>query len=500
MAAVDGFEIDPAAGTCSAAAARKEQVITHDIFTDPHWADYRELASRHGLRAGWATPILSSAGGVLGTFALYWTEPRSPKPHHLEIINQIARLVAFAIERKQAAEALQASEKLARGQAEALTRALDALAMETNPDRVLEHVLRTVTAQLDAHSSSVWLRDEATGLMVFEFALEHGKFKTKTETALAAVSPSLPVRAIIPWPEVFRTGKPSVLEDIREGPDFPWRAHVLAQGIVTILVVPMLIAGNVEGVIGVRFAQKRTFRAEELELAQALANQAMLAIQLARLSAQSRQTAIIEERNRMARDIHDTLAQGFTGVILHLEAAEEAISRERADVVSGHLRGAGEIARDGLREARRSVQALRPQALEERSLAEALKDMIEKLTARTAIRAELTLQGEAKELPPEWEANILRLGQEALTNVLRHARAGEVEVLLVFRDREVRLNLRDNGCGFDPAGKYAGFGLRGMAERVENMGGHLSILSANGAGTTISVVLPLPASIESEEP
>src|SRR5271154_3247805 len=117
----------------------------------------------------------------------------------------------------------------------------------------------------------------------------------------------------------------------------------------------MLIAGKGEGVVGVRLTQMRKFRSEEMELSQSLANQAMLGIQLARLSALSRQTAVIEERNRMARDIHDALAQGFTGVIMHLEAVEEAMSRRRTEVVSGHLRSAGQIARDGLSEARRSV-------------------------------------------------------------------------------------------------------------------------------------------------
>src|SRR5271170_7944459 len=106
MAEVDGFEIDPTAGTCSAAAARREPVITTDILNDPHWANCRDLAARHGLRAGWATPILSSASRVLGTFALYWPEPCSPTPQQLQIINQLAQLVAFAIERAQAVKAL----------------------------------------------------------------------------------------------------------------------------------------------------------------------------------------------------------------------------------------------------------------------------------------------------------------------------------------------------------------------------------------------------------
>src|SRR5258708_6327380 len=187
-------------------------------------------------------------------------------------------------ERKQAAETLRASEKFARGQAEALTQTLDALARECAPDRLVEHVLRTITEQLDAHSSAVW-RGEGAGGLPFELAFEKGGLVTKADEVISRISPTLNVEDVWPWPEIFRTGKPSVLADIREGPDFPWRARVLAQGVITILMVPMLIAGQVAGVIGIRFTQKRRFRAEERELAQALANQAMLAMQLVRLSA-----------------------------------------------------------------------------------------------------------------------------------------------------------------------------------------------------------------------
>src|SRR5260370_24937199 len=101
MAEVDGFEIDPAVGTCSAAAARKEQVITADITKDAPRAGHLEIAARHGLRAGWATPVLSSDNDVLGTFGLYWPEPRGPTPDHLQIISQVVRLIAFAIKRKR---------------------------------------------------------------------------------------------------------------------------------------------------------------------------------------------------------------------------------------------------------------------------------------------------------------------------------------------------------------------------------------------------------------
>ena len=491
VAEVDGFEIDPNVGTCSAAAARKERVITSDITKDPNWACYLDVAAKHGLGSGWATPILSPTDAVLGTFALYWPDPRSPSHQHLQIIDQVVRLLAFAIQRKEDAEARQASEKLARSQAEALTLTLDALARETDPSRAMEHVLRTVTAQFDAHSCSVWLRDQASGLMVFEFAFEDGVFKTKDEAKLAAVSPSLAVEAIPTWAEMFRIQRPVVLEDIRIKPDFPWRAHLLALGVITMLAVPMVIAGKGEGLIGIRFTRKRNFSAEAQELAQVLANQAMLAIQMARLSIQSHHTAMAEERNRVARDIHDTLAQSFTGVIAHLEAARGAVSQKKTVKVSDHLERAGELAREGLREARRSVQALRPLALEEKPVTVALHDLIERMTTGMPMKAQLASKGEPVGLSQEWETNLLRIGQEILTNAIRHSQASAFDALLVFETSEILLDFRDNGRGFDPAKGHEGFGIRGIRERVNEMGGRFTIQSAEGKGTVISILLPL---------
>src|SRR5271163_16988 len=494
IAEVDGFEIDQDVGTCSAAAARGVPVITPDITKDSNWAGYLDLAAKHGLRAGWATPILSPAGGVLGTCGLYWPLPQGPTPDHLQLINQMAQLVAFAIERKQAAEALEASEKLARGQAVALTLTLDALARETNPNGAIERALRTVTSQLDAHSCSVWLLDHVTGVMCFEFALEDGQFKNSTESAIAAVSPSLPANAVHPWPIISRTGRPFIVEDVHQVENVPWRPRLVALGVITVLVVPMMITGKMEGVVGVRFTSRRTFRDEELELAQALANQAMLAFQFARLSEQSRKTAIVEERNRVARDIHDTLAQGFTGVIAQLEAARGAMSRKKMVRVSDHLERAGEMARESLHEARRSVQALRPLALEDKLLTAALRDLMKRMTMGMTMKAKLTVKGKPRKLPPEWENNLLRIGQEVLTNAMRHAGATRFDAVLLFSPRDLRVSFQDNGRGFDPEKTTGGFGIQGIRERVQKMGGQFSIETKEGKGMLSSIAIPLNTS------
>src|SRR5712672_180684 len=524
MAEVDGFEIDPAVGTCSAAAARKEQVITADIAKDAHWAGYLELAARHGLRAGWATPILSSDNQVLGTFGLYWPEPRGPSPEHLQIINQVARLVAFAIERKRSQDAISESEHLAQGQLQALTRTLDALAQESNPERLLEHVLKVIIEQLAAHSVSVWGRDHDAGWVDLMAVFQNNRFQTSKQLVGYPMTrlPSSAERSPV-WSEILHTGQYAMLEDLDQpiaqmcigsGSDAKWypvtnetnpdRAMLLHQeylrglGVRSILFMPMLIAGCVAGLIAIRFSQKRTFLRKEIELTRALAHQAMLALQLTRLSAQNRESDLLAERNRVARDIHDTLAQGFTGVIAQLEAARGAIAQKKAVRVSDHLDRAAELAREGLREARRSVQALRPLVLEKKPLPAALKDLMERMTTGTSMKAKLSLQGEPQKLSPEWETNLLRIGQEVLTNVIRHAEASKFDTLLDFDSHEVRFKFCDNGRGFDSGKENGGYGIHGMKERVQGMGGEFLIQTAEGKGTTISIVLPSKSASQPE--
>jgi signal transduction histidine kinase len=225
-------------------------------------------------------------------------------------------------------------------------------------------------------------------------------------------------------------------------------------------------------------------------LARALAENAGLHTQLL---LQAREAGVDEERRRLAAEIHDTIAQGLTGIITQLQvvtAAEDpAVARE-------HLERAQALARQSLGEARRSVHDLGPGALEHDALHEALKKTVAEWSVRTGVRAEFTATGTVEPLHDEIEATLLRIAQEALANAAQHARATRVGVTLSYMDDEVTLDVRDDGRGFDPLtlpprGASGGFGLGGMRARAERLVGTVDIESEPGIGTAISAHVPL---------
>ncbi len=489
--AIDGFVIGPDVGSCGSAAYRAQQVIVSDIATDPRWTRFRDEAVTNGLRACWSTPIFSFENKVLGTFAMYYREPRSPAPRHRDVIEQITHLASIAIQRKRAEEALRASEQLARGQVEALTYSLDVLATAPAPDKFLGQMLSTMGRLLTAQSVILWLLDESDDSLVLRAWAEGTNF--------AKADPEHPfVKNPLSWKQdrglrdLFFSGVPVVCEDVEHDPDVEpeLRKYLNSGGTKKFLRIPTLVGGRVRGFIGLRHGERPSYRPEEIELAQALAHQAMLAIQLNEFAEQSRQAAILEERNRMARDIHDTLAQGFTGVIVQLEAAEDAIGCSRRKEANEHLQRAAELARRSLSEARRSVHALRPEALQAGNFWDALQGIVKNTTAGTALHTRFELHGQLRDVPPVWQENLLHIGQEGLTNALKYAHARNFETRLMSDSKELRLELRDDGDGFEVNARHDGFGLAGMRERVEQMGGSLKITSARGKGTKLVITLP----------
>ncbi len=242
-------------------------------------------------------------------------------------------------------------------------------------------------------------------------------------------------------------------------------------------------------------ARERNETIAELErtntaLQQALDENAALHAQLL---VQAREAGVADERRRLAAEIHDTLAQGLTGIIAQLQVVANAPD---LGIARTHLERASDLARHSLGEARRSVHNLAPVALEHDGLPQALKNTVAEWGERTGVRAEFTVTGVAEQLHDELSATLLRIAQEALSNAARHARANRVGVTLSFLGDEVILDIRDDGQGFDPLAlpertSSGGFGLDGMRARAERIAGSLTVESEPGHGTALSARVPL---------
>ncbi|WP_367129007.1 sensor histidine kinase [Saccharothrix sp. HUAS TT1] len=207
----------------------------------------------------------------------------------------------------------------------------------------------------------------------------------------------------------------------------------------------------------------------------------------AQLLVQAHEAGVLDERHRLAREIHDTLAQGFTGIITQLQSDEDP---------PRHVETALRLARENLVEARRSVHALRPPALDGANLPDALAEVAAGWTDHTGVAASISTTGTARALHPEVEVTLLRAAQEALSNVAKHARASRVGLTLSYMEDVVTLDVRDDGAGFDPELRTDGFGLVGMRQRVSRLAGELVVESEPGGGTAVSASVPaIPAEV-----
>ncbi len=258
--------------------------------------------------------------------------------------------------------------------------------------------------------------------------------------------------------------------------------------------IPLYAHGRQLGVLNVASADWRSLSQDDLRLLYTIGDLLSIAVERARLYAHSAEIGALQERNRLAREIHDTLAQNLAGISLQLEAAdallESGAQPERARPV---LQQAIALTRSGLEEARRSVLDLRAAPLEGRSLAQALAALAAALSEKGEICVHCEIAGEVGPLPARVEAGLYRVAQEALTNVEKHARARQAMLSLSATPQAVTLIVADDGQGFAPGQPPAGrFGLVGIQERAHLLGGELHVESSPGAGTRLVVHIPLP--------
>jgi two-component system NarL family sensor kinase len=255
--------------------------------------------------------------------------------------------------------------------------------------------------------------------------------------------------------------------------------------------VPLYAGGRPLGVMNLAMKGWRTLTRRELDLLTTVADLVGVAIERARLADQSIERARADERSRMARDVHDTLAQGFTAVALHIEAALSTIARK--DRARPALGRALDVARTSLDEARRSIRSLRGTPLGNRSLPEALGALSRQFTADAGVRVRVEVS-DVGALPEEVEAEVFRIASEALANVRKHARARDAVLRLERVRGRLRLVVADTGVGYHLRdARRRGFGLVGIEDRARLIGGRAAFRSSPGNGTTVTVTVPLKA-------
>lgn len=274
----------------------------------------------------------------------------------------------------------------------------------------------------------------------------------------------------------------------------PFRDSQIKLGVRAMYSVPIFVNDNFWGVLSIDYCRDaKHLTLPEIALFKTAASCVGSAIYRQQIQQEKEQAelTILNERNRMAREIHDTLAQAFTGISLQLEVARSILSTQ-PEAARERLLNVKKLAQEGINEARRSVRALRSQALESGNLITALHQLVDKMVSGTDIESEIGIEGESYPLLPDIEVELYRIAQEASTNTLRHAKASKVCIQLIYETDTIYLQIEDNGIGFDPQSLVReGFGLLGMRERCDRLNGSLAIDSAISRGTKIIAAIPI---------
>lgn len=495
-------------GTClcgSAAASKKIQFAAR--LDERHEISYEGMVP-HGH---YSVPILSSHK-TIGVLVLYLNEGHRQDLEEQTFLEAVAHTLAGIIERKQAEEALQTSERRLRELyqqleehsrnledrvairtreiqqrrqvAESLRGMLTVLNSELPLDEVLDHIAREARRILGSDTSAIYELHEKSGTLVA---------RTVQGSPHGAIVDSGMVAAL---GKALRNGKPVIVPDVTEdpvGPAWPSEPGCLSIGCGALLAVPLIVKTEVYGSLTLYYSDPRRIPDEEVHLAVAFGDQAALAIENARLREQVTEAAIMEERARLARELHDSVTQALFSMTLLAEAGQRLAANGDLERVRAYLSRLGETSQQSLKEMRLLVYELRPLALENVGLTGALQQRLDAVEARAGVDARLRIEGMIR-VPVAMEEDLYRIAEQALNNALKHAAATTVTVRMDCGEERVAVEVVDNGCGFDPASveDKGGQGLVSMRERANRIGGILTVVSSPGQGTTIRVDVEIP--------
>jgi signal transduction histidine kinase len=412
---------------------------------------------------------------------------QNPDPGYIPRLHQILEtLQAEIAEREEATTALARQNTELYGElrrrlaeSESFNRVLVSLLQKTVLEQVLDIVCAEAQGLLGATGSAVLLLTDRAWLEV----------KHRLGKPLAAVEP-VPVDGSLAG-QVVRQGAPVLLNDpalFERAQVYQWPSDLTA-----LLAVPLHVNGEVIGVLDV-VNKAGGFTAEDVPILSLFANQAAMAIEHARLQRQAEQLAVLAERQRLARELHDSVTQSLYSVTLYANASVLALAAGKSDVAAGYLQELQETAQEGMRDMRLLIFQLHPPVLEAEGLVAALQARLAAVEGRAGLKTEFRIEGERR-LPVAIEEELYWIAQEALNNVRKHAVAQHVTVHLHFAAASVRLEVQDDGVGFDPQAVRSegrgGGGLRSIAERTVRLGGKLVYESKPGEGTRVIIEVML---------
>jgi PAS domain S-box-containing protein len=482
---------------------RRDQIRGKTDF-DIHPRDVAEAVrdnDRQVIEAGgpiqFEETVPSDRGERVYVSAKFLLRDRTGKPYAVCCIatditdSKRAEEMQAAIAREREMFAQQRAIQLGRAN-EAFRVCLDALASVRELDDFLGQVMAVITRQLGAVSSLLRVRNFEQNTLPVELVFQNGQLMTPDEAKFPDCWRSL---SLVEQRAACFLDQPTTVTRLLD-PHSPipeaLRFYLLGLGVKTLLIIPLTSGGQANGQLSFRFTQERDFDPEELEIARALAIPASLALHLTRLANTSRQSAVLEERNRLAGEIHDSLAQNFAGISMQLLVAAEEMQMKNEDALS-HVERATELARFGLSEARRSALSLRSDIIEESGLIEALKRLVDRANIPGLLRCSFRSSEVYEEsLAPAVQQDLLRIAQEAISNAIRHARPTAISISLQRNPSNLVLKIKDNGSGLpnDRSGGE-GFGFANMQARAKNIGAELDIHSSAGSGTSVVVRLPI---------
>ncbi|HEX6291881.1 MAG TPA: GAF domain-containing protein, partial [Herpetosiphonaceae bacterium] len=452
------------------------------------------LLRGHGVISSLRTTIHAPSRlfGILGADS---TTCRAFTPDDADLLRSVANLLALSIDR---VEAQQTVEQRVRERTRAIERrhqvaaSLREILTILNSNHTLDDLLDQLSAQacrlLGAAAGAIYRLDSHAAMLnirgVYGLPPSDGALNLPVAWGVAG--------------QAVRERQPAAISDTRvllsgqdhraPAPHGEARLTMLANRYRAQLVVPLIIKADVYGALVLYYGEPRTFSDEDVQLAVAFSDQAVLAIENARLIVAAQGKAILQERQRLARDLHDSVAQALYSVILHAEAATRVLPLGDDATVADYLREMQTTAQDALAEMRLLIFELRPTVLDQEGLVAALAARLEAVEERANLQTEFTVAGVGR-LPPVVEQAVYRIAQEALNNVLKHAHATRICVALRQEPTCIMLEIIDDGVGFDPvsARTRGGWGLRGIEERVAQHGGRLTLHSAPGGGTQVRV-------------